>query len=581
MSGNEAIARGVVEAGASLAVGYPGTPSSEVIDTLRREYSDKIEARWCVNEKVAFEIALGASWSGLRAIATMKMSGLNVASDSFLSAVYSGSKGGLLLYVADDPGVHAGMVEQDTRHYALMGLCPVLEPSTPAEAKELVKRAFKISEDFETPIMVRGTTSLAHSEEPVELGEIPKEHRRVPPFTRDLDRYTKAGSARVLRQKKEAIRRLEKLERWIEKEEFYEAIGDGIDLIITAGVPSTYVKEIYDGKILRLYFSFPLPREKILEEIQDARKVLVVEELDPVVEIQIRSLLQREGISVDLYGKLDGTLPCIGEIGHEEVLSGLRALEERVERKKVIKKSFKRPITFCAGCPHRGTCLAMKLALRDLGISPVITGDIGCTILGMNPPFDLFWTEVSMGSSVGIGIGIWKGKKEPVVAMLGDSTFFHAAIPQTIEAKLQGANLKIVVMDNGWTAMTGHQPSPSTGLEMKPEDLLKAIGIETYVLDAYDVEGLRKVFKEILSKKGVQAVVARRECALQAMRRGVKGSAKVLEDKCVGCGTCVRMTACPAIYMEGGKAKIEDSLCNGCGICAYVCPTKAIEVKRE
>lgn len=593
MSGNEAIARGVVEAGTHVASGYPGTPSSEVIDTLLKEYSDYLYVEWSINEKVAAELAIAAAWSGLRAIATMKMSGMNVASDSVLSAIYSGTKGGLLFYVADDPGVYAGMVEQDTRNYAVMAPCPCVEPSTPSEAKKFVSLAFDLSEKFEIPIILRGTTVLAHSEEPVELGDI-KSIKVEPNFEKDIAKYTKAGRKIVIEQHKMVLEKLEKIREEIEKSEYYTIDEGNPDLlVITSGSASGYVYDLAKGKakILRLWLSWPIPRQLILEHMSEAEKVLIVEEIDPVIEREVRAIAQIEGLNTKILGKMTGDMPSYDEYTHKIVAYGLRRLgiDVDIPSSKIENiRTFRRPITFCHGCPHRVTYYALIRALREFGLDPkrnvIVTGDIGCTILAMNRPYEMIWTELSMGASVGLARGFLRAGEKIVIAALGDSTFFHATIPQIINAYLTKDNVKIVILDNSWTAMTGHQPtptSPNVTAQILPEKILEGIGIKTKVVDPYDIDATIEAMKWMISQDGPAAVVARRECSLQAMRRGIKGIARVLENKCTGCKACLTITACPALRYEdsSGKMRIIPELCNGCGLCAYVCPFNAIEVE--
>jgi len=514
MSGNEAIARGIVEAGAHVASGYPGTPSSEVVDTLLKEYSEYLYVEWSINEKVAAELAIAAAWSGLRAIATMKMSGMNVASDSVLSAVYSGTKGGLLFYVADDPGVYAGMVEQDTRNYAVMAPCPCVEPSTPSEAKNFVSLAFDLSERFEIPVILRGTTVLAHSEEPVELGEI-KSRKIEPSFEKDIARYTKAGRKIVIEQHKMVLEKLEKIKEEIERRKYYSVDeGDLKWLIITSGSVSGYVYDLVKGKakILRLWLSWPIPKQLILNHMNEAEKVLVVEEIDPIIEREVRAIAQMEGLNIKILGKMTGDMPLYDEYNHSIVARGLKKLGIDIDiptsRVKNLR-TFRRPITFCQGCPHRVTYYALIRALREFGLDPqknvIVTGDIGCTILAMNKPFEIIWTELSMGASVGLARGFIRAGEKIVIAALGDSTFFHATIPQIINAYLTKDNIKIVVLDNTWTAMTGHQPtptSPNATVQILPEKVLEGIGIRTKVVDPYDIDATIEAMKWMIAQKG-------------------------------------------------------------------------------
>jgi indolepyruvate ferredoxin oxidoreductase alpha subunit len=609
MSGNEAIAEGALEAGVEVVAGYPGTPSTEVLEILAKRSNGlnrSLHVEWSVNEKVALEIASGASWCGKRALATMKMSGVNVASDSLLSVAYSGCKGGLVIYVADDPSSSAGMVQQDSRFYALLSGIPCLDASSPQEAKFLTKASFEISEKAGTPILLRSTTRVAHSLTQVKL-EKPSYEPFTPSFEKSLSKYTKASSKWCAHQHEETLERLKKAGELATQLGLNKLSLKGKLGAIASGISKLYLKELakknsLDLSLLEIETSNPLPGEKIEKLLTQATRVLVLEELEPIIETQVRSIALDCDRKIEILGKLDGEeprLPRVGEYTYEVVARGLEKLLD-----KQLITSFKpkiagrakelrveRPLTFCAGCPHRGTYLAINEAIRRLGWKKediIVTGDIGCTILGMNKPFETCWTEISMGASLGIAQGLgWGGIEKPVVATIGDSTFFHAGIPPLINAKQHGVNLTLVILDNGWTAMTGYQPNPGTGLtaqleKTKPIDLegvVRGCGIvRVRVVDPYKLEETINAIREALSSKEISVIIARRECATQARRRGEKlAKLRVNQEKCNGCMRCITLLGCPALGFEEGKARIDPSQCNGCGICKWVCRAEAIE----
>jgi len=608
LMGNEAVARGAIEAGVEVVAGYPGTPSSEVVESLipvAREEGIRVE--WSVNEKVAFDVCAGASLAGARSLATMKMSGLNVASDSIVSMAYGGVNGGLVVYVADDPGAHAGMVEQDSRLFARAALLPMIDAWDPRSSRDAVQEAFEVSEEFGIPVFVRSTSSVAHMRGVVELGPI-RGRKRAAGLTRDIRRLTRASPAWCKEQHERLNERMAEIAARFEtsrlnKLEMPEGARWGV---ISTGVSRSYLAEAVERHgveglaTLGVGTTNPLPEGLIRALVDRVEGVLVLEELETHVEQSVRALRGDAGRSVRVLGKMDGSLPRVGEYTPDIVEAALGALIGRdlarsddLEGPRVEARAMapRRPLPFCPGCPHRGTYVALRQALRETGHGEegaIVVGDIGCTILGMHPPFDSCWMEVSMGASIGLASGIkYAGEERPVIAAIGDSTFFHAGVPPTINAAWNGADILIAVLDNEITAMTGHQPSPSSGYnavgeasrEIRIEGLLQASGVERVsVVDPYDISASRAAFVEALRAGGIVAVVLRRGCSLVARRMGLqKGALRVSPEDCTGCLLCVRTLGCPAMGVSGeGRAVIDEAACAGCGMCAQVCPVGAV-----
>ena len=623
LTGNEALALGALRAGVKVVTGYPGTPSSRAIGSLlEMEVTEVGEGRhieWSTNEKVAFEIAAGAAWGGQRALCTMKMSGLNVAADSIYSIAYSGVRGGLVIYVADDSGVSAGMCEQDSRTYARMFDLPMLEPATVAETYRLVPLAFDLSERVGTPVFVRLVTAVSNSHAPVVVEKpVPPEERPVV-LERDITRYTKAGAAICMHQHRDVIARLAQagsVVREMGLNEWRPAAARGGLGIIACGVTAAYLPEGMQiaarygldpatVSVLRVVLTNPLLVEEVHALLDHCDTVLVLEELEPHLEQQVYIEARRVGFAGRIVGKLDGpaSLSRVGAYDVRQVVEGIGAALDLPLPADMFARgpqageaealAAARPITVCAGCPHRGTFMALNQAIRRSHLKRnevMVTGDIGCTILGMNPPFDTVWNEVSMGASIGIAQGYVHAGAAPVIATIGDSTFFHAGIPSLVNAVQHQVPLMLIIMDNGWTSMTGMQINPGTDEAFQPvgnrrvdiAKLIPALGVEHFfVVDPFDLDATRRTMQEALKLPGVKVILARQECAIQAQRRGEKaGRVRVLPEKCVLCNVCIRLTGCPAIELGAESILIDQTLCYGCGLCAQVCPQEAIEFER-
>ena len=642
--GNQAVAYGALAAGIDVAAGYPGTPSSEALNELLHfnrgaaQGSDPAPyVEWSVNEKVAFELATGAAWAGKRALATMKMSGANVAADSILSVAYSGTKGGLVLYIADDPGAEAGMPEQDTRLFAQWAGLPVLEPADPTRAYELTRYAFELSEACELPVILRSVTSVAHAKQEVEGEYTYRALKRKADFEKNIFRYTKAGAVICMDQHRDLLERLKVAESSVAEagiNRLHEAADGGGLFVVAAGALIPYVREALSAgdhrqlSTLFLEAVYPLDTELAGGLFENAGRILVLEELEPFVEMQLRSEASRLGWHGTILGKLDGLFPRVGKYSQEIIGRGLALLAEgrhvdftagvkRAGRERVgaatarqlsartgaaaqpeTSLNVKHPITFCAGCPHRGSFMAINRALKKIGLNrdnTVVTGDIGCTILGMNPPFHTCWTEVSMGSSIGLAQGFyWAGIENPVIATIGDSTFFHAGIPPLINAIQHGTNLLLIILDNGWTSMTGFQVNPGTAEQFQAkgarrveiEGIVRGMGVENLqVTGPFDQEQSVEAIVKALQQEGVKVIISQQECALTAARREERTLIyRIDSQKCTFCRSCLRETGCPALYVRanGGKSKhgqvmaIDPELCTGCGLCFTCCKFDAI-----
>ena len=602
--GNEAIARGALEAGVSFATGYPGTPSSEVIGSLLHSTEGSgIRVEWATNEKVALETAAGVAFTGLRALVTMKNAGLNVAADALMSIAYSGVEGGLVIYVADDPSCHSGMEEQDSRFYATLSHIPMLDVSNPQEAKDATLIAFELSEQLKSPVLLRSTTRVAHSSANVTLDPIPPIVRKAS-FEKDIRRHTRASPLWCMEQHGRLLRMLEESAEAFERLPLNQLLMAGSEAygVIAAGVGWNYLIEAVeafglDNVALLKIGAYPPPERLIRRILENRKAVLVLEELEPYVELNVRAVASELPGSVVVWGKRDGTIPRVGELSHEIVREALGKLIGKglvtQAGNELVKEAAKmapvRQLPFCPGCPHMGTYLAINRAFSRLHIKKgdaIVTGDIGCTILGMNRPFETCWTEVCMGASISIAAGLrYAGIDRPILATLGDSTLFHAALPALVNVVMQNTKLVVVVLDNQITAMTGHQPSPSSSrLEsgeppIRIEEIARSIGMNfVQVVDPFDVDGATKAIMDAVNFNGPSMVVSRRMCALDAERKGViESKASIDPDKCPGCLVCVKLLGCPALEVGAdGKVVIDTIQCHGCTLCAAICPYHAI-----
>ncbi len=599
--GNEAIARGALEAGIAVATTYPGTPASEIGDALARVAKDAgIYFEYSTNEMVAAEIAMGAAASGVRAMVSMKHVGLNVAADALMTFAYTGTRGGFVLVTADDPSCHSSQNEQDNRYYALLGGIPLLEPSSPQECYEMTKEAFEISERLELPVIVRTTTRISHVRGPVTVGKIAPGVKKKE-FVKDPTRFVTVPAVARIRHKV-LLERLREAEALAGKSPLnrIEKVNGGGDIgIITSSAAFNYAMDAAAGMsisadVLKLGFSHPLPADKVAEFVSDHERIVVVEELEPILENSVRAIAQRASLKTVIVGKADGAFSRLHEFDQAIVARGLRAAlsmspETAEETTPQTQELPTRPPVLCAGCPHSATYFAVNKATNRKAL---FASDIGCYTLGLAPPYNAADFLVCMGSSVGSAGGLAKVNDQPVIAFIGDSTFFHAGIPGLINAVHNGHRFLLMILDNRTTAMTGHQPHP--GSERGPtccditavsiEEVVRGCGVKWLkVVDPYELKTTVDAVKEALGQTGVSVIIARRECALIAKRDSNGAIMKkhfIDQEACKKCRTCVDRFQCPAISSIDEVQTIDDALCAGCGVCAQVCPYKAIkEVK--
>lgn len=565
--GNQAVARGFYEAGVKVVSSYPGTPSTEVTEFAA--LYDNIYAEWAPNEKVAAETAIGAAVAGTRAAACMKHVGLNVAADPVFTASYTGTNGGLVFVVADDPGMHSSQNEQDTRRVAMAAKVPVLEPSDSTECKEFTKLAFQLSETYDTPVILRLCTRVAHSQNPVELCEPeeyqPRDYEKNPGKYVMMPAMAKVRHPLVEKRMKE-LTVLSETAGFNRVEEGNGSIG-----VITSGTSYQYVKEaLPNAGVLKLGMTYPLPDDLLKQFCQKYDTVYVVEELEPVTEEYCRRL----GLKV--IGK--EKFPMEGEYSTElirSVISGETADTFTIDETLPV-----RPPVLCAGCPHRG----VHYTLKKLGVR--VTGDIGCYTLGALAPMQSIDTCVCMGASIGMMHGMEKAdpaSAEHTVAILGDSTFVHSGITGLVNLVYNQSTGTVIILDNSITGMTGHQQNPTTGHTLQGdqttaidlEALCKAIGINRVrVEDPFDLKGLEQAIKEELAVREPSVIISRRPCAL-LKHVTFPGPLSIDPTKCVACKMCMKI-GCPAISLKEGRPVIDQTVCNGCGLCKQVCKPGAI-----
>lgn len=581
LSGNEAIARGARESGVGVAAGYPGTPSTEILEAVARSDPDRsVHVEWSSNEKVAIDVGLGAAIGGTRALVTMKHVGLNVASDTFMTAAYTGVRAGLVVVSADDPGMHSSQNEQDNRFVARFAGVPLLEPADSREARDFTIAAFDLSERFDVPVLLRTTTRVAHARGLVALGE--QRPPKATGFVRDAAKYVMLpGFARGRR--KNLLARLEALAAYAEEcplnrvEMRERSVG-----VVTSGIAYHYVREaVPEASTLKLGLTHPIPHALLRSFASAVSRLFVVEELDPYLEDQLRAL----GIAVE--GKR--FFSRAGELGPDSVRAGFREAgvtsvtpATGIAAPPLIAS---RPPVLCPGCPH----VAPFLALRQLGA--VVMGDIGCYTLAASEPLSAMDSCVAMGSSIGMAIGLARsgGADRPVVAAIGDSTFLHGGIPAIADAIANGTKVTVLILDNGTTAMTGGQSHPGAGSTIRGEEarrvdiaaLCTALGARSVqVVDPYDVAATFLALEKAMVSSGVSVVVTDRPCVEAPLKIRDRPFA-VIDDKCIACQLCMNL-GCPSIVWSARRVEgrhtveIDSGTCTGCAVCSQVCPTEAM-----
>lgn len=568
LSGNEAIARGAYEAGVKVAAAYPGTPSTEILENIAQY--DRIQSQWAPNEKVALEVCIGASIAGARALAAMKHVGVNVAADPLLTFSYTGVNGGMVLVSADDPEMHSSQNEQDNRYYGMIAKIPVLEPSDSQEAKDFTMQALQISEQFDTPVILRTTTRVNHSKSLVEIGtpqEIVVKDYEKNPSKYVMTPANAKGRHTVVEARRKALMEfagqtgLNRME-----------MGDRSLGFITSGISYQYLKEIMPGaSFLKLGLLWPLNEKLIKDFAAQVDRIMVVEELEPVLETQIRAM----GIAVT--GK--DLIPREGELS-EEILRRVLGAPSFEKPYASAQQLPVRPPILCPGCSHRG----IYYTLKKMGLH--VSGDIGCYALGSAPPFGCIDTTICMGASItgAFGMELARGEEfaRKCVAVIGDSTFFHSGITGLVDLVYNKGIGTVLILDNSITAMTGHQDNPGTGKDIKGlpapqisiEKLVESVGVQRIqIVDPFDLKHCEEVLKEELAAPEVSVIIVRRPCALYIRLK--KPAFTVDAAACIGCKACLKL-GCPALSVKVGKAQIDPLVCVGCGLCPQVCPKKAI-----
>ena len=617
MLGNEAIVRGALEADVKVVAFYPGAPTSEVLDT----FSDALgnfdyQMEITTNEKVALEVCAGAAFAGIRSLTAMKSVGTNVASDTLFALGYTGVRGGLVIVMADDPHAHSSQSEEDGRFFAPNAYIPMLEPASPQEAKDMVKRAFEISKEHRVPVIIRTVTRVNHQSGMVQLDEIKREEFKKVRWRELKEEYTTLSTV-ARRKKLEMLERTARLAEEFESSEFnFIRQGDSDVGVITASVSYLHVLEALrmlnlQGKVslLKLGTTYPLPKNTIRNFVKRLKKVVVVEELSPYLEKEVYALAKDVNPTLSISGKISGAFSEAWEYNPNIVAKGIASAlgvkypeyEPIIEEAKQLKAEMPdRHPTFCAGCPHRATFVALNQALKiqvSKGQEHYFANDIGCYSMWMFPPISRSDSSLCMGASVGVANGLSHVIEERVVAVVGDSTFFHAGIPALINAVHNGNKFTLFILDNFVTAMTGQQFNPSTefiaggrqGKKVSIESICKAIGVEfVEVVDSYDVKNNVEVFRKALDFDGLAVVVSRRACALYGDRNKRRKGEKIVpfyvdKDICKRPYVCLRTFYCPAYELDKDQQpRISRELCDGCSVCSRLCPlqsVKRVEVK--
>jgi len=601
LMGNEASGFGAIHSGVNLVSGYPGTPSTEILETVAKNNPGYIHVEWSVNEKAAMEVAAGAAYAGASTLVTMKQVGLNVASDPLMSLAYVGVKGAMVIAVADDPGPISSQTEQDTRTFAMFSKLPVFDPSNVQEAYDMMKDAFIMSHKYGTPVFFRPTTRICHGCESIDISDS-YEKNEAEGFVKDTKRWVIFPRASFLNHQK-IEKRNKELSETLSSYKFNTVEKSTSKKGIAAGGDSwAYLNEVINMEnisgvsLFRVGTPFPFPEKAALNFMDGLDEVLCIEELDPVIERALIFTAGKNHLNIKIHGKTDGTTSCAGENTPESVKNYVNNfLGIQTDNKELFTNKPEtpaRPPVLCAGCPHRASFYAVKQAMK--GRKAVFCGDIGCYTLGNAAPLDMVDTCLCMGADVTIAQGIKITEPDTTAfSFIGDSTFFASGITGVVNAVYNHNDIILVVLDNSTTAMTGHQPHPGTGITMTDfyqkkkagirEDVANAVSIEKVLrgigvafcetVDPFDQKKAIETIKKASELKGVKAVIFKSPC-IAVTKPGVPY--KVDKDKCRSCRRCVTEIGCPAISFNDGKAEIDKALCYGCSLCAYVCPFDAI-----
>ena len=602
MLGNEAITRGAIEAGLAFGSTYPGTPSSEISANLfeiSRESDLCFE--YCTNEKVALEVAAGWANSGLRSMAVMKHVGLNVAADPLMTLAYLGVRGGMVIITADDPSMFSSQNEQDNRYYGKLAGLVVLEPSTVGEAKEMIKYAFELSEKLQEPVLFRTTTRINHSTGPVNLGEI-AQVKKIGDFTKDPFRYVAIPAvSRKLHAKLLDTLEVAKGISNISPYNFVE--GEGANGIICNGVSYSYVSDAVkelglekEVKILRVGFSNPMPEKMIGDFLAGCQKVLVAEEGEPIMEDAVRGFAQKLKLTLPIEGKGPDRFSILYEFDPSmvrRVVANFFGAEDKPAKAidlSDIPPIAERPPNLCAGCSHRATYYIVKKAAE--GLETIYPSDIGCYTLGVLPPLSMADFQICMGSSITTSSGFSKATGKKVISFIGDSTFFHSGLTGLVNAVFNNHDFTVVILDNGTTAMTGHQPHPGVDMNqlglagygrVSIEEMVRAAGVKNVtVIEPFKIKKSIEAVKKSLEHKGVSVIISREICTLYAKGLKLQSSRRyMVTSKCKNHRDCINQLGCPAFSINEGKPYIDPGQCTGCSICAQICPENAILPVKE
>ena len=592
--GNGAIAFGALAAGVNLVSGYPGTPSSEIIETISKHAYEGLHLEWSVNEKAALEVAASAAYSGARTLVTMKQVGLNVASDPLMSLAYVGVKGGMVIVSADDPGPISSQTEQDTRMFASFCRIPVFDPSSPEEAFQMIQDAFEYSEKYRTPVLFRPTTRVCHAYAVVEMEEN-LSCREYEGFVKDSKRWVifprlaYHNHAMIEKRNPEIGEDFSDYDKNI-------VTGGGKKAVFASGVSFSYAKEYLkdfpDVKLCKISTPYPFPERFVLSCLEGVDEVMCFEELSPFVEAELLRVIGTHRLDIKVYGKLTGHVNPSGEnsVDHAaEILSSFLGVPKKTQGIELSDMPTlpMRPPVLCAGCPHRASFYAVKRAVAELGKNGYFCGDIGCYTLGNAMPLDMVDTCLCMGAGITMAQGFhWVDKDSLSFAFVGDSTFFASGMTGTVNAVYNEADMILCVLDNSTTAMTGHQPHPGTGKNMMGniidkisiEKILEGMGVKKIItVDPLDLEKAKDAVKECATLNGVKAIVFKSPCIAISKPPGKMA----ISEKCIQCKKCIREIGCPALITIDGRVAIDEGLCTGCGLCSRICPASAIGEKEE